>query len=249
MIRAPRGALAGYVLAANLALAALPAPVAAQIVGRVIDEHSNGVPAAAVRVVAGDTLGLAVLTDSAGNFRIPGAPLGEIRLEVTAFGFGGASRLLDYRGEDIAIDLRVTRDPVELEGLSVEVEPRRAFLERTGFYRRSRGGSGDFLDFDAEPPRPTYRTGQLLQRVPGIVVRAGEPLVSRAQMRSTCLPMVIVDDILVRDGGSGGFTFEQVAPPPEAIAAIEVYKSGAFAPVEWRSSSSGCGVIAIWTKR
>ena len=229
-------------------------PLSAQILGRVLDEEAKPVPDAAVRVVDADSIGMTVLTNADGDFQIPGAPLGEIRLEVTALGFGGSSRVIEYLGEAIHIDLRVTRGPVELEGLTVEVEARRPYLERSGFYRRNKWGTGNFLDFEIDPPRPVYRTAQLFQRIPGITVRDDEPVVLRHQASlrtsgASCLPIVFVDNALVRAGGYGGASFESSVPPPSMIAAVEVYKSGAFAPAQWRVTGSTCGVIAIWTKR
>lgn len=92
----------------------------------------------------------------------------------------------------------------------------------------------------------------------------------------TCLPNVWIDGMPIRTvnfqdrsnlqvglgtnnatGGNAaserlrsfGERFDLIAPPPEQIAAIEAYPGGATVPAQWRTSSSGCGVIVVWTRR
>ncbi|MDT8370287.1 MAG: hypothetical protein RQ745_13855, partial [Longimicrobiales bacterium] len=79
-----------------------------------------------------------------------------------------------------------------------------------------------------------------------------------------CYPVVVVDGLIVRNDpyfktpGSekipkGGFVdstdfFDNLSPRANDISAIEVYRSSAQAPVEWKSSANNCGMIMIWTK-
>ncbi len=236
-------------------------PAGAQIRGYVLD-RSNGAGIQAARVTifdaAGDSLSLSV-ADADGGFTVawPGGA-GTYTLRVQALGYEGTSQPIEYLGEPIVVDIRVSPAPVELEGLEVEVEPISAYLDRSGFYRRSRRGTGHFINLDGTD-RPIFsRTAQMFHRVPGVRVDAGdEPYVRRAQGTTfrgvACYPVLVLDDFVVRTAravaGDPLLAFDFLMPPPADIAAIEVYSGSALAPPQWRSLENDCGVIVVWTRR
>ena len=248
------------VLASVLAAAAA-IPADAQIRGYILD-RSNGAGISAARITifdaVGDSLSLSV-ADAEGAFTVawPGGA-GSYTLRVQALGYEGTSQPIDYRGEPIVVDIRVAPAPVELEGLEIEVEPISAYLDRSGFYRRSRRGTGQFLNLDGAD-RPIFsRTADIFRRILGVVVETGgEPYVRRAQgttfRQVRCYPVLVLDDFIVRTArdveDNELLAFDFLMPPPLEIAAIEVYSGSALAPPQWRSLENDCGVIAIWTKR
>ncbi|MDT8370341.1 MAG: hypothetical protein RQ745_14125, partial [Longimicrobiales bacterium] len=145
------------------------------------------------------------------------------------------------------------------EGIEVTVERRSDYLDRTGFYDRRKRGFGDFIDVEAMDVSRILTPGQLLTRLPGTTLDGlGDPYFPRTRtFGPICYPMIVVDGITVRNdpqpfedsGYSRTDEFRNLVPRANEISAIEVYRSSAQAPVEWKSSANNCGMIMIWTKR
>jgi hypothetical protein len=262
---------------AAAALAFPSGGVEAQVLGRVIDQANQGpVPNAGVALVdsAGTVRGQ-VVSDETGRFIMPIGMPGTYSVQVVALGYvANAVEEFVYQGQRIFLEVTVAPAPIETEGLEVVVESQQVHLVMAGFYDRQRMGGGDFIGpEDIERLRAT-RPGHLLRRFASVTLLENqEPIFNRNQGVSpesgTCLPNVWIDGYPIRtrnfqrvrttiddESGTGGEDltayperFDLIVPPAEMIAAIEAYPGGSSVPARWRTRSSGCGVIVVWTRR
>jgi hypothetical protein len=113
------------------------------------------------------------------------------------------------------------------------------------FERRRRSGFGRFLtSSDIDKLAATHLT-DVLRTVPGVQIdySSSRPRVMMrgGGMTSTCTPILYVDG--VRDI-SGDFDIFRT----DELAGVEVYNRDTARPAEF-SDMSGCGAIAIWTRR
>jgi hypothetical protein len=90
------------------------------LVGRLLDaDRSEAISGAVVELVE---LGLGVVTDEAGTFRIAGVAPGAYELRVRHIAYGMRSEMVDVPGgSDLAIELRLSQRALELEAIDVEV--------------------------------------------------------------------------------------------------------------------------------
>lgn len=140
--------------------------------------------------------------------------------------------------------------PIELEGLSAEVERVSLSLERSGFYERRRRGAGAFLgpedlaNVRAREPRDFFR------RIVSVRISDSEPVFARggSGFDGSCWPLVVLDGILVREPTHTHLSVNDLVSVND-VAAIEAYPSGTGAPAQYSGTGAACGVIMIWTKR
>jgi hypothetical protein len=137
-------------LLAPAPLSASPAPAQAVIVrGRVIDRES-GQPVANAQVMFAEARKRAY-TDHEGAFEVGGLPPGEQHLSVTQLGYLRVQQVLVLSAGGASLTVSLTRDPVMLERIGVQVdrlEARRGHTplasrvfdaKEIGAYRRSSG--------------------------------------------------------------------------------------------------------------
>jgi hypothetical protein len=93
------------------------------IQGRVRDDEGSAVYGGTVRLLTGTTtIGMAD-TDRLGSFRLASVPAGTYRLRVQALGYAEYSQdMMLSAGQTLEYDLRLVRQAIELEGISVEAE-------------------------------------------------------------------------------------------------------------------------------
>lgn len=266
-------------LAALAVLAALvwlaPSSSAAQVLGRVIDQaNQSPVQAAGVALVdsAGSVRGQ-VVTDGNGRFVMPIDQPGTYSVQVVALGYVASPvEEFVYEGTRIFMEVTVAPAPIETEGLEVVVEAQQVHLVESGFYARRRAGAGAFVGPEDITAMMATRPGHLLRRIPSVsLIENQEPVFLRAQganpMDGTCLPNIWIDGYPIRTRNfqrvqmseEVSFSppeirdyperFDLIVPPVEMIAAVEAYPGGSTVPARWRTNTSGCGVIIIWTKR
>jgi hypothetical protein len=236
------------------ALLACVSPVSAQLQGRVADaDTGEPIEASSILLMGsrGDTI-LVTETRGDGRFAVfEQLEPGEHLIQASSIGYDEGWTLFDYAGAPMAFEFRLTRAPVELEGLEVEVDAEpRAFrkLDLNGFYDRQQKGFGDHLDFgDPLSKLGATRPSHLIRRLAGVSnSRSGEPYISRGPTR--CLPVLVLDGVVIRGLPSGQQrAFDDVMPPPEDILAAEVYRSVATTPPQWVRRGM-CGAIVVWTR-
>jgi hypothetical protein len=148
-----------------------------------------------------------------------------------------------------------------------------------GFDDRRSQGVGHFLDRDALEKWSDHRTSEVLATIPGLKVafmgtraavattRAAssnqcafckaplDQLLDNADIsagaRAACYMDVYLDGSLVyqyaRTPPSPLFNVNDLLPP--SIEGIEIYSSASQVPAAYNRTSSGCGVILIWSRR
>ena len=200
------------------------------------------------------------LSDSHGRFLFRDLPSGSFLMRTEHLGHGSRSDSVSVPpGQVVMVEVELFVEPIELEALSVVVERRPLSLDVTGFYDRLEATSGIFLtQEEIEAKQPIFTT-DVFNSLPGVrVVGTGgldRAVVLRGGMRgglstsSLCGPTVYLDGFPIARGGPGSESafLDRIVRPSE-IAGIEVYTSGATAPLQYKGLGSDCGVIVIWTR-
>ena len=228
--------------------------------GRVA-EDGTPVTVAQADVIVTDSVGRAVgyaLTDDDGRFGMLHPGPGTYELRVDRLGYVPVSVDVRLQGNGEAeVDIAMSILPVKLAMLDVIV--RRRFEARTlglaGLQARMRRGLGDFIQEQEIARRGISLPSDILAGKSGVrfISRNGQEtdvrfLGNDRLNGGDCPPTIWVDGMLLRPPRLGDLTLDDVAPPPEIIEAIEVYRRPAGVPVQYNRDAK-CGVILIWTKR
>lgn len=215
------------------------------ITGRVVDRTTGRGIANAELTIRDE--GISTLTNDRGMFTLDEVPYGVYVIDVRHLAYSDRELPLHVAGgltQNVAIEL--SEQAMELEGLTVTVEPRKFYNDMEGLVRRMNMGFGTFLlRTDIERSGAT-RLPQLLEGLAGVrLTDAGRSLVIRGR---PCTPMVFMDGRLYRLDPDLGLndiiTFD--------IEAVEFYKGTASIPAEFNYSNNlqtGCGAIVVWTRR
>lgn len=260
----PIHSLQKTVLAALLALSlGLAEGAAAQVVGRVTDlAAETPVQAAGVALIdAEGNVKAQAVTDADGLFSARITEPGVYTIQIVALGYVASSgTTVNYDEERVFLEIDLVPAPIEAEGITVSVEQRVPYLEVFGFYDRRDDGRGTFLTPEDIQRRKATRSSHLLREVASVLLsEAREPVFARAigttPGQGLCVPNIYVDgyplrtDTQMQNVFSSPMRFDLVVPPPEQVAAMEVYPGGASIPPQWRTATSGCGVIVVWSRR
>jgi hypothetical protein len=213
-----------------------------RIIGRVLGEGAaQGL--ANVEVTAGDGAAR-TLSNAQGTFTLDDVAPGLIEVRFAQLGFAqGATRVVVQPGGTVEVTATLSAEAIELEAIDVTV--RSNFLERSGFYSRSRQGWGTQYGPEDIARIDPHWTSDLVRRVPGVTVRMGRGGVMYAESRrgstfslGPCRLPVYVDGIVAFDPDLDDL-------PPHWIEAMEIYH-GVGTPIQF---GNGCGAILIWTNR
>jgi hypothetical protein len=186
------------------------------------------------------TRGTAV-SDPRGRFALGDLPSGTQVLEVRRIGYLLAQQPVELRsGRSVTQDVRLRRI-VTLD--SVLVLARRSRY-REFEERRKRGGFGTFLTEEDIERRHPFESSDLFRMIPGFRV-SGYGLDAQVQssrgvgsiLMGPCKVNIVLDGMANQDIN---------LIHPSSIGAMEVYRVGQPAPVQY---DSRCGLIVIWTKR
>ena len=148
----------------------------------------------------------------------------------------------------------------------------------TAFMERKKSGFGHFVSRDqlTKAEGGLMQTGSVLSRIPGVIVKRGSnrawiasgraanaaggcafcpggnalnPADLAAGARPACFMDVYLDGAMVFDSKHPDYgLFDVNTIPPELIEGIEVYTSAAQVPAQYNRTSTGCGVLLIWTR-
>jgi vitamin B12 transporter len=222
------GVLLGLLI--SLLVSALPASAQfpAELHGRVVDGFT-GQGILGVRISIEGTPHR-VLTEGDGSFRIRGLEEGLLRFTVFASGFQPQTREIELRNGRITRELVVMRDRiVELDPVEVAVAP----------------GEGVVLDREAVARSGARSLGELLEGLPGVVVRRRGPGgAAEVSLRGSGSGgvLVLVDGVPVNDPMTGSADLSVVSTA--AVRKVEVLQGARGA--RYGSGALG-GVIRVTT--
>jgi hypothetical protein len=249
--------------AAALLLAA--APARAQLVRGTITDGLSGRPVlgATVQVLNPDrSLRTSATTEKDGSFSMAPAP-GLFVLRVERLGFATIlSKPLEMSSTDtLNFEIHLPRAPIALESLDVVAKP----FDPSGFYERQIWGWGKFIGPEEVKRMHATNVADLLTTTPGFVYvpAKGGPLTRMENRGRYCAPTVYVDGLLVAKGSSTPAAFQggrgaregvqlDELVPASQIHAVEIYQTGADAPLRFHAAGGGggggdCGVVVLWT--
>jgi len=192
------------------------------------------------------------LTNPDGRFSFAGVTPGSAEVRLSILGYQERSQELEVEaGRTVEVYAPLATQPIELDPIEVTVGS--AYLERSGFYRRARGGAGYALSRRDLDRMNLLALSEVFRRVPGVFIertRTGAQLVTRREagrdVPGPCQLRPYLDGSPLPE-----WDIDQVLP--DAVEGVEVYQ-GLAAPIEYRNltnpdGTSPCGVVLIWTTR
>ena len=208
------------------------------------------------------------LTGAEGTFVFSGLPRGRYRVVTERLGLASDTAEVDVRlGAGTMASLMLETRPVELPTLEVEIERTFRSHRLAGFYDRMSRGLGDFVtaeDLEARDVISNFR------RIPNVrieqcVTPRGLRVASCWDLKiarghgldptGSCPPLVYVDGHLLtaqlQDSAElwGGNPINLLQNlPRHRLEGIEVYRSPAAAPAQYRMLGDACGIILVWTR-
>lgn len=231
-----------------------PTPPPFRLVGRVFDMHERPLAAAEVRAGA-----RAVLTDSAGDFRLDSLEADPTFILIRRVGYQPAETEIARQHDVVEIRIVVHLEPVAVELGTVVINERRldVGLLRSGFYDRMNTGSGTFFTGE-QLERMGHTYTAVLGAVPGVEIAYGAygalvPLgmASGGLGRTKCPMDVYVDGMHVRWARETGING---VVPKEQLVGVEIYPRNTQVPAQYRQmarlADGGivCGAIFLWTR-
>ncbi len=193
-----------------------------------------------------------LVTGLDGRFSLAGLEPGPVEMTFSLIGYEPRTTTVVIQpGETLEVHATLSTQAIELEAIEVQVGSR--YLDRNGFYRRSRQAIGtQFTRRDLIELDPIDVT-EVLLRAPGVAVQVGRngshPVSSRRESaigQGDCRLRVYIDGVALYD-------FDIDTLRPDDLEGIEVYH-GASVPVEYQrlvdpDGVYPCGAVLVWTRR
>jgi len=210
------------------------------IIGVVADSDLHPIPLADVSIGGSS---VRVTADSAGRFRITNVPAGRFVLIARRIGFEPGISAVDVAERD-TLWLSFTLDPAVRELPTMVVTERTLSARLTEFDQRRKLGFGQFFTRDDIDKINPIQVVDILRRATSVRISPGGQNAMSA--RYGCPMSIYLDGVPV-----GGIRLDYL-PPPNEIAAIEVYAGAATTPAWVPKGPFGmdqsCGAILFWTK-
>ncbi len=259
------GSLAPLIMGLLAATAPPAAGMQANLLGHVTDAET-GLPIAGAQVTFEST-STTRTTSELGYFTFTQVPVGVHFISVEALGYA-PRRVSVTLSEDEAYETEVllSAEPLEVEGLTVSVIPRRTFNQLRDLDLRLERGTGQFI----LRKEMVQRGGNLVDLLRGrrgvriggagggtmanrtVQLRRAAHITSTGPGRYTisdCFPAVFVDGRRYsRRASLGDEPTDLTVFYADEMEAVEVY-SGASVPAIIGGGDAACGAILIWTRR
>jgi hypothetical protein len=269
-IRRSTYALLAFALAA--AFAAAPAVAQTGMITGTVLRDSAGHQLDGADVLLPD-LNRRVTANWAGEFRIGQLPAGRHAILIRHVGFAPLADTIEIaNGARVDREFVLVEQPVSLDAVSVKA-PERKYISPAlrDFEERRKAGFGSFID-ETEMRRNNERRliDVLAGDLPGIKVfssgssgsirgeyissgrkcGAGPAFLTCKSGTEKCPVTMYLDGVLVFD-----MSHDDPSQMPDLsryntrdYAAVEYYAGGASTPVKYNATSSGCGVLLLWTR-
>lgn len=206
------------------------------IVGTVVDVVDERPVSAAEIYVLGDTLVARTQSDSDGAFRIDLRAGGEFVLSARRIGFHPihSARLTVGEAETVTVVLRIARDAIPLDPLTVEV--RRTSLRHAGTW------DGFLARREVFAPTGNRRVVRWDDpEMEGSITMRDVLLWLRPSGRNAGCMVSLVDGLPTQEN-----IYEI---PVSLIEGVEYYARVTDAPLDYAALSQGCGVIVVWRRK
>ena len=216
-------------------------------------------------------LGMSVLTDSLGGFRLAGIHAGREVVIVHRIGFVTVTTQLTFTaGDTLETDFLMVPNAQPLAGIRVNAKntPRR-FAE---FERRRSAGFGHFITEDQLAKMESHLVSEVLNTIPGpqiyrsnsstaawVASSRGQQSISgnfqvdqfdrsRGAPANQCYAAIYLDGNPVFTAQRGQQLFDINTIPTAQISGIEYYGGAGTVPPEFNGTRNTCGTLVIWTK-
>jgi hypothetical protein len=198
--------------------------------------------------------GIEVASDADGKFSLTGLPSGTHMVEVRAVGFTPATQAVDIvQGASGSTEIELANLAFALDTVRVTAQRERIYTSAStaAFERRRKYAVGHVIDeAEIEKRRPIVFT-DLLRTVPGVTVVPGKRSGWDVFMRGGqailgsgyCRPDIWIDGARVTNDEM--FPFDMMVQVND-VRVVEVYARAGLVPPDL-ASTSGCGVIGVWT--
>lgn len=223
-------------------------PCAAQdptgaISGRVVDSLSQ-TPIGGAQVAILGTRHLAS-SDSSGRFNHARLKAGPYVVQIRAPGYQARAWVVRVgQGEIVSQNFELSPAAYLLPAVTREGTPGVMAGRLREFERRRATGRGVFITEEEIRRTEAPTLGELLRATAGVRVTCNSAGCTAQMTRAAnglCRPDFFVD------GLSANFS-TNANLPTVGIVAVEVYRSGSEAPVEFLRADTDCGAIVIWTR-
>jgi carboxypeptidase family protein/TonB-dependent receptor-like protein len=215
----------------------------ATISGRVVDRRS-GAPIAAAQVALLGTH-RECASDSGGRFSQDSLTAGPYLLQIRAIGYSTSTWVVRLdTGQVLDRDFDLAPAVYTLPPITREAAPGLMALRLRDFERRKAQGRGVFITEDDIQRTNAVTLSDLLRTAAGVQVVCNSAGCTARMTRAAtavCRPDFFVDGLSANFSTTANL-------PTVGIVAIEVYRSGSEAPVEFLRADTDCGVIVIWTR-
>jgi outer membrane receptor for ferrienterochelin and colicins len=201
--------------------------------------------------------GVQGVTDASGRIRFVNAPAGRFVMIVRSIGYRPATHVVEIANDD-TLHLAFTLEPTTQTLGTVVVTERSISKRLEEFEQRRKAGIGQFFTHQDIEDRHATTIADVLRTARGLrvepaAVGGGSNAGSTRGGFGTCFMMVYIDGVPLSsskaDAVSEPFDLT-LLPPPNQIAAMEVYAGASEGPV-WLPQGSGgrrgCGSILVWT--
>ena len=262
------------VVAVILIAPALAAGSAAQtgMISGTVYRDSAGHQLAAAEVLLPD-LNRRVSANWAGEFKFVQLPAGRHVVVIRHVGFALLTDTIDVaNGATIDREFILTEQPASLDTVTVKASPRKYISPALQeFEERRKAGFGHFIDEEEMRKNNERRLIDVIQgHVPGVSTfnmkgsgsivgeylasgrkcGAGPTFLSCKGGPQPCPVTLYLDGVLVYDAAR-----DDARQMPDLsryntrdYAGVEYYAGGASMPVKYNATSSGCGVLLLWTR-
>lgn len=206
---------------------------------------SDGKPLLGARVTVRDAGSTSL--SAAATFVLTGLPAGTQWVSVTAIGRQPTDQAVDLKsGDTSTIAVTLEPLPVTLDPVRVTARPRSIALKE--FEERRRLGLGytrTAAELEGVRTMRAVFTGAPSVRVERARGGIGDFQIliesPSASGQGWCVASLYIDGFKAR--------FEQLsAYQPPDLMGVEIYQRASTAPLQYQSTSTGCGVVLVWTK-
>ncbi len=193
-------------------------------------------------------------TNAAGQFALARLPSGTRTVQVRAVGATPTNVIVDLpeggRSETtVTLEKRApTLATVSVQGTR---DTRDVPHSSTGFASRQKAALGKYLTGDEIRKFQPWSLVDALAMVTGVRREwsASGPSITIRGSKGQCIPSIFLDGMSIANGERGDIPELEGFIKPEEISGVEVYP-GPFIPPQFdRTQQTGCGSVAIWTRR